>query len=92
MPVKRTVAKPRVGRITPEALAAFKAGRDLARFSDEFNDYCWALHEALGLKPWQIPPLWVNADDRSEWDRRSQADMIELRQQLEAELRDWERG
>jgi hypothetical protein len=45
MPVKRRLAKSRVHKITPEAIEAFEAG-----------DY-HALHQALGLKPWEHSPL-----------------------------------
>jgi hypothetical protein len=45
MPVKRRVAKVKENRITPEAVAAYRAG-----------DY-HALHRALGLKPWEASPL-----------------------------------
>jgi hypothetical protein len=45
MPVKRRAAKARRHRITPEAIAAYRA-----------RDYL-ALHQALGLKPWEISPL-----------------------------------
>ena len=49
MPSKRRVTKSREYRITPEALAAFKAGDSIR------------LHRALGLRPWQPSPL--DADD-----------------------------
>lgn len=45
MPTKRRTAKSREHRITPEALAAFKAGDSIR------------LHRALGLRPWQPSPL-----------------------------------
>ncbi len=45
MPVKRRLIKGRVHRITPEAIEAFAAGDFLA------------LHQALGLKPWEVSPL-----------------------------------
>lgn len=48
MPTKRTHrARNQKQRITPEAVAAFRAG-DYGR-----------LHNALGLKPWEESPLWV---------------------------------
>jgi hypothetical protein len=45
MPVKRRVAKVREYRITPEAVAAFRAGDDTA------------LCRLLGIRPWQASPL-----------------------------------
>lgn len=45
MPVKRRNAKGRRHRITPEAIAAYRA-----------RDYM-GLHQALGLRPWEISPL-----------------------------------
>ena len=50
MPVKRRTAKGRAHRITPEAVEAFKAGDFLA------------LHQALGLKPWEVSPLPLNIE------------------------------
>lgn len=47
MPVKRRIAKVRDHRVTPEAIAAFRAG-------DERG-----LHAALGLRPWEASPLDV---------------------------------
>ena len=48
MPIKRRVAKVRNDRITPEAIAAFRAGDELA------------LHRALNLRPWQPSPIVVD--------------------------------
>ena len=51
MPAKKRLVKVREHRITPEAIAAFRAGDSLA------------LHRALGLRPWQISPLDVEAGE-----------------------------
>jgi len=48
MPVKLRKPKQKAHRVTPEAVAAFKAG-----------DY-QSLHRALGLKPWEPSPLPVS--------------------------------
>lgn len=45
MPVKRRVAKTHSHRITPEAIAAFRAGDHTA------------LNRALGIRPWETCPL-----------------------------------
>jgi hypothetical protein len=45
MPIKRKVAKRAEHPITPEALAAYRAGDS------------WGLHQALKLKPWHTSPL-----------------------------------
>lgn len=55
MPLKRRLEKTRDHRLTPEAVEAFMAGDWLA------------LHQALGLRPWQASPLDVDPDDRPEW-------------------------
>ncbi len=49
MPVKRRAGKVHERAITPEAVAAFKAGDWLA------------LHAALRLHPWECNPLDANA-------------------------------
>ncbi len=50
MPLKRRTAKQRDHRITPDAVAAFRAVDWLA------------LHRALGLKPWEMSPLDVSGE------------------------------
>ena len=54
MPASRRRAKVRRARITPEAVAAFRA-RDWIQ-----------LHRALGLKPWEASPLDVRPGDEAE--------------------------
>ena len=48
MPTKRRVDKARRHRISPEAIAAYRA-KD-----------CNALHRALNLRPWKASPLRVD--------------------------------
>ena len=70
MPVKRRVAKVLEHRITDDAVAAYRAGDDLALF------------RALGLKPWDCSPLHADGQ-RPDWvtpDRWAKA--AELRTQL----------
>jgi hypothetical protein len=63
MPVKRRVAKVKSHRITPEAVAAFKAGDDTT------------LRLFLGIRPWQASPLdaigpapaWATGDYADSW-------------------------
>jgi len=50
MPVKLRRAKGKTHRITPEAIAAYRAG-----------DYL-GLHRSLGLRPWQPSPLPLAVD------------------------------
>lgn len=47
MPAKKRTAKVKAHRITPDAVAAYRAGDAMA------------LHAALGLRPWQPSPLDV---------------------------------
>jgi hypothetical protein len=77
MPVKRTKAKQRASHITAEAAAAFLAGDGLA------------LRNALGLRPWEftISPT-EDAAEREGW---SVEKLMAHREQIEAELHDWER-
>ena len=51
MPTKRRITKGRKHRITPEAMAAFRAGDWMG------------LHRALDLRPWQPSPLDVDKPD-----------------------------
>ncbi|TPM11522.1 hypothetical protein FJ960_01910 [Mesorhizobium sp. B2-3-11] len=77
MPAKRTPLRRDVKRrITPAAIAAFKAGDEMA------------LHELLGLRPWEISPIGCDEGDspyppgsagHSTWPQAQ-----ELRQELEA--------
>lgn len=79
MPIKRTTAKQRTQRITPEALEAYRAG-DAA-----------TLDRMLGLKPWEASPLDVDHPDQvSPWPKgsggeRSWPQALQLRKQLEEE-------
>lgn len=57
MPAKRRVSKLRDQRITPEAVAAYIAGDEVA------------LHRLLGLKPWEPSP--IGAVGESPWPRGS---------------------
>lgn len=84
MPVKRRVSKIKAGRITPEAVAAYKAGD------------CMGLHRALGLRPWNlsplpasISPLGVDQGAPPEWmtDEGQRADWREA-QELQRALED----
>lgn len=78
MPAKRTKAKQRQARITPEAVAAYRA-------SDRV-----ALHRALGLKPWEASPIDATGDcpwspgsaGERTWDK-----VVGLRAELEAAVR-----
>jgi hypothetical protein len=57
MTTKRTpIARPQRSRITPVAVAAFVAMED-ATTDEERNDAHSALHDALGLKPWEWPAI-----------------------------------
>lgn len=77
MPVKARRAKSRAHAITPAAVQAFIA-----------DDY-FALHQALGLKPWNVSPLHVREDSvcvhppgtgyADSWDL-----VLRLRAELEA--------
>ena len=70
MPTKRRrKSREVVRRITPEAIAAWRAGD------------VWGLHRALALKPWQDSPL-VNVESRSQ--DKWQQEVIALRAELEA--------
>jgi hypothetical protein len=66
-----------VGHITPEVAQAFVAGEPLA------------FRRALGLRPWEftISPT----EDRAERERWSLEKIMARREQIEAELRNWER-
>jgi hypothetical protein len=86
MPAKRRQPKKRPNAITPEAVELFKRGRELDPCSEEGTKIAWQLHDALGLKPWDLPPLWVSLFDRPEDGGHYQPDMIELRRQLEETL------
>ncbi|NCQ23693.1 MAG: hypothetical protein COW54_05975 [Rhodobacteraceae bacterium CG17_big_fil_post_rev_8_21_14_2_50_63_15] len=55
MPIKRRLAKGITHRITPEAVAAFGAGDQMA------------LHRALGLAPWQVSPLDADTPAPPAW-------------------------
>lgn len=57
MPVKKRNAKVRAHRITPEAVAAFKAGDSMA------------LDRALGLRPWEPSPLETDDPEPPTWAR-----------------------
>ena len=77
MPVKKRLAKVRQNRITPGAIAAFRAGdrKDLA--------------EALELPPWHVSPLDVERGADCPWPRNSAGAVtweraLELRAELEA--------
>jgi hypothetical protein len=78
MPTKRRVDKARRHRISPEAIAAYRA-KD-----------CNALHRALGLRPWQASPLRVDQGPgpggptayAASWPQAQ-----ELQRELEAALR-----
>ena len=73
MPTKRRTPKVREYTITPEAVAAFRAG-------DRFR-----LHRALGLKPWNHCPLDVGDFERPAWfDAGDWELQTELRAELEA--------
>lgn len=76
MPTKRSKAKPRRGRITEADAAAFIAG-DRSAFS-----------RALGLRPWEftISPTEEEAREQG-W---SVEKIMDHREQIEAELLDWE--
>ncbi len=77
MPAKRTKAKQRQARITPEAVAAYRE-RD------------WlTLHRLLGLKPWEASPIDATGD--SPWPTGSAGERtwdkaVRLRAELEAAL------
>lgn len=78
MPGKRTRAKARAHRITPEALEAYRLGD-------------WPLlHRHLGLRPWECSPLDA-ADFAESQSKGAFADSIpqalHLRTQLEKEAR-----
>jgi hypothetical protein len=78
VPVKRTRSKVRDHRITPEAIQAYLA-----------DDY-GALHRALGLKPWETSPLWVEpgpAPSNGTSYALTYAKAQELREELEAAVR-----
>lgn len=81
MPAKRRHSKRRDMVITPEAVAIFKAGKDLDPLSAEGSRLAWQLHRAVGLKPWNVPPLWVGEDDVGGGS--DQSDMIEIRRELD---------
>ena len=55
MPVKRRKPKEREHRITPEAVAAFRAG-DVG-----------ALMLALGMRPWDASPLEADDEEPPAW-------------------------
>jgi hypothetical protein len=87
MPVKRRASKQLRHRITPEAIAAYRAG-----------DYM-RLHRALGLMPWECSPLpeavhglGVNQGPRpscwDDWHGYEQAQ--ELQRELEAVPAAWQ--
>jgi hypothetical protein len=72
---KRKRRTERSGRITPEALAAYRAGK------------AKALHRALHLPPWQVSPL--RASGPCPWPPSTAggmtwADSVRLRAELEA--------
>lgn len=78
MPSKRSrVARPLQRRITPQALAAYRAADWMQ------------LHRELGLKPWEASPLAVDADEppapelQNAWTA-SWVRAVELREALEA--------
>jgi hypothetical protein len=77
MPAKRTKAKDRRLRITPEVVAAYRAGDEVL------------LDGLLGLKPWEASPIGINsADQPSPWPpgaggASSWPQAIELWKQLE---------
>ena len=70
-------------RITPEAIAAYKA-----------DDY-GRLHDALGLKPWEFSPLWARGENPPEGEGEHRAklwlDAKAWRDELERAIAD-ERG
>jgi hypothetical protein len=80
-------------RITPEAIAAYKALReleddDVSRDSREFHDASLALHRALGRKPWDVFIDWIDVDSVPKPNlepglRASFLEAVELRRQLE---------
>jgi len=84
MPVKRRNAKARLHRITAEAVEAFEAG-----------DYM-ALHNALGLAPWEASPLpasitvlGVDPNGPKQWSDsqvniETWAQAVELQRELQA--------
>lgn len=77
MPVKKRSAKVRPHRITPDAIAAFKAG-DVS-----------ALHLALKLGPWVPSPLDVEPDEPSPYPAGTGgAEYWPLAQELRRELID----
>jgi len=74
MPARRANTRRAENAITPEAVAAYRAGDHLA------------LHRALGLKPWQVSPL--GAFGACPWHPgtgggNSWPKAVELRSQLE---------
>lgn len=78
MPAKRTRAKARSHRITPEAVEAYRRG-----------DYL-LLERHLALKPWEASPLDVDHPDQpSPWPKGSGGELswpqaVQLRAELEA--------
>ncbi|MGX5839759.1 hypothetical protein ACWGTI_03430 [Mesorhizobium sp. ArgA1] len=76
--MKRRTSKAKRYRITPEAIAYFKAGDEIM------------LDRALGIRPWEPSPLFVNGPTPPDWARPTDSwsvhwdEIWELRQQLEA--------
>jgi hypothetical protein len=101
MPVKMRNAKARQNRITPELVELWVRLNEIrdADADEEFeprgrrNEYLdalSALNLALGIRPWQESPLYVDDPEPPDYRRRYQPDAEawrrswELRQALEA--------
>ena len=92
MPARRSHVRRAETVITPQAVALFKKGLSLDPDSEEFVETSWALWRELKLKLWQLPPLWFEPDQGPDDPGHYQPDMIALRRELEAAVKEAELG